>query len=330
MNSPHPVDRDITLSVDMSAKGERLDRWLSERRELELTRSRLQRLIVEGLVLVDGLPVAKNYRLRGGENLEIHIPVPSSEHLEPSEIPLEIVYQDDHLMVVNKPPGLVTHPAVGNRTGTLINAVVHYLGRRPEGGPIERPGVVHRLDKDTSGLLIIAKTEAAYLRLQTAIQKREVRRTYLALVCGHLKEETGRIELPIGRSSKDRKRMIVTDTRSREAITEYVRRDRFRSYDLLEVHLLTGRTHQIRVHFSHLGHPVFGDPEYGGRQKWHRGIFGPERPLARRLLGLMPRQALHAMRLEFAHPITHQAVALTCDPPHDFQEVLRVLDSDGR
>ncbi|MBU0985212.1 MAG: RNA pseudouridine synthase, partial [candidate division Zixibacteria bacterium] len=200
----------------------------------------------------------------------------------------------------------------------------------PDCGESDRPGIVHRLDKNTSGLLIIARTEETHGLLQQAIQERRVKRQYLALICGHLAEESGRIDLPIGRSLRHRTRMAVTNQNSRESVTDYTLKDRYRSYDLVEIVLQTGRTHQIRVHFSHLGHPVFGDPEYGGREKWHRGIFGPERPLAQKLLGVLQRQALHAGRLVFVHPITGEALDFAAEPPADFQELLVVLDAEGR
>ncbi|MFQ6008655.1 MAG: RluA family pseudouridine synthase, partial [Candidatus Zixiibacteriota bacterium] len=176
----------------------------------------------------------------------------------------------------------------------------------------------------------VAKTDDVYLKLQQQMQRREIKRTYIALVCGHMKDDAGVIELPIGRSLKDRKKLVVTNVKSREARTSYKLIDRFRSFDLLEVQLHTGRTHQIRVHFSHLGHPVFGDPEYGGRHKWLRGMFALERLLARRLLDIIDRQALHAKRLEFTHPVTHQTVNLEAGPPEDINQVLGMLDKEGR
>jgi 23S rRNA pseudouridine1911/1915/1917 synthase len=212
----------------------------------------------------------------------------------------------------------------------LVNALVHHFKQLAKGSGEDRPGIVHRLDKDTTGLLLVARTDIAYQRLQQALQARQVKRTYLALVCGHLKDETGVIDLPIGRSLKNRKKMAVTNLNSRPAVTHYSVIEKFRSYDLLEVTLETGRTHQIRVHLSHLGHPVFGDPEYGGREKWHRGIFAPERPLAKRLLGIMSRQALHARRLEFDHPISGERRTFEAPLPGDFKTLLEVLESEAR
>jgi 23S rRNA pseudouridine1911/1915/1917 synthase len=223
----------------------------------------------------------------------------------------------------------VTHPATGNYNHTLVNALVFRYGRLPclaEGG---RPGVVHRLDKETSGLLLVAKQEPVMLKLQKMLSDREIKRTYLALVCGHMPNDSGTIEAPIGRSATERTKMAVTQENSRQAVTHYELRERYRSYDLLDVKLETGRTHQIRVHFSHLGHPVFGDPEYGGRENWLQGMFAPERPLAKRLLMVIKRQSLHARRLEFVHPVTNKTLVCEVEPPEDFQTVLATLRAEG-
>jgi 23S rRNA pseudouridine1911/1915/1917 synthase len=268
--------------------------------------------------------------VRGGEEITVTIEPARADLLAGEPIPLDIIYEDDHLVVVNKPAGMVTHPARGNFSGTLVNALLHHLGDLPDGAGTDRPGIVHRLDKETSGLMVVARTDRTYLALQKAISRREVRRTYHALVCGHVKEDSGVIDRPIGRSPKNRKKMAVVERDGKEAVTEYRLIDRFRSYDLLEIQLHTGRTHQIRVHFSHFGHPVFGDPDYGGREKWHRGIFAPERPLARRLLGSISRQALHARRLEFAHPEEGRPLTFEADLPDDFAGLLELLDEEGR
>ena len=320
----------IELEIPADVSPQRVDRYLASCQDLDLSRSRIQRLFDDGLVTIDGRTAVKKQRIKGGETIVLTIPPTPQMHLEGEDIPIDIVYEDEHLAVVNKPPGMVTHPAAGNYRGTLVNAMIHHFGKLSELGGSDRPGIVHRLDKETSGLLIVARNDSAFLALQKAVQAREVARSYLALVCGHMKDDSGTIDLPIGRSLKDRKKMIVTHHRSREAVTSYKLLDRYRSYDLLEVNLHTGRTHQIRVHLSHLGHPVFGDPDYGGRQKWHRGIFAPERLLAKRLLELMPRQALHAAHLEFTHPVTQEKLSLHRDPPADFQALLDLLDKDGR
>ncbi len=320
----------VEIVADDVATPERLDRFLSSHQDLDLTRNRIQQLIEEGFVTVNGEKVDKKTKVKTGDKIAVTIVESPPVDIQPENIPIEIVYEDEYLAVVNKPAGLVTHPGAGNRSGTLVNALVHHFKQLAKGSGEDRPGIVHRLDKDTTGLLLVARTDIAYQRLQQALQARQVKRTYLALVCGHLKDETGVIDLPIGRSLKNRKKMAVTNLNSRPAVTHYSVIEKFRSYDLLEVTLETGRTHQIRVHLSHLGHPVFGDPEYGGREKWHRGIFAPERPLAKRLLGIMSRQALHARRLEFDHPISGERRTFEAPLPGDFKTLLEVLESEAR
>ncbi len=320
----------LQVKVPAGIKPERLDRFLAAHPPISLTRTHLQKLIADQMILVNGKTVAKNHILKGGELISVTIPPPPEIDMKGEDISLDIFFEDNYLVVVNKPAGMVTHPAAGHYSGTLVNALIYHFGKLAHGSGHERAGIIHRLDKDTSGLILVAKTDDIYLKLQQQMQKREIKRTYLALVCGHMKDNEGVIELPIGRSIKDRKKMVVTNVKSREAKTSYRLIDRFRSYDLLEVQLHTGRTHQIRVHFSHLGHPVFGDPEYGGRHKWLGGMFAPERQLARRLLELIDRQTLHAQRLEFTHPATQKAILLKTDPPEDIKMVLETLDKEGR
>lgn len=322
-------DETVTLSVPSSAAGERLDRFLGQSEDIGLSRTKIQKLIDDGLVTVDGVRAVTRQKLTGGESIAIVVPPPVPTDIAAEAIPLDVIYEDDHLVVVNKPAGMVTHPAAGNHQGTLVNALVHRFRELPTVAGTDRPGIVHRLDKDTSGLLVVARTSDAYANLQKMIQDRSLERTYLALVCGHMRAAEGKIELPIGRSLKNRKQMTVTGIGSKEAVTHYKQSKRYRSYDLLDVRLGTGRTHQIRVHFSHLGHPVFGDPDYGGREKWHRGMFGPERPLAKRLLGVLPRQALHARRLAFSHPMSGIRLELEAPLPPDFASVLAILDAEG-
>jgi 23S rRNA pseudouridine1911/1915/1917 synthase len=319
----------VTVAVPEETSPQRLDSYLASHPEIGLSRSRIQKLIEKQLVLVDSQVVDKKYRVKGGEAISLVIPPPEPSGMLAEDIPLELLYEDEHLVVVNKPPGMVTHPAAGNRTGTLANGLVHHFGRLAASAGSDRPGIVHRLDKNTSGLLVVARSDEVYAALQKGIQSREIKRTYLALVCGHLKPESGSIELPIGRSVRNRKKMSVVATGGREAVTDYKLLERFRTYDLLEIRLQTGRTHQIRVHLSHLRHPVFGDPDYGGREKWHRGIFGPERPLARKLLDLIDRQVLHAARLEFVHPVSGKELVFETEPPDDFGAVLKLLKAEG-
>ncbi|MCH9032539.1 MAG: RluA family pseudouridine synthase, partial [candidate division Zixibacteria bacterium] len=241
---------------------------------------------------------------------------------------LDIRYEDDDVLVVNKPVGMVIHPAVGNRTGTLLNALLGLAAERAVECNLERAGIIHRLDKNTSGLLIVARNEKAARYLQAQLKERKIKRAYLALVCGHLKNDQGEINAPIGRSIKDRKKMAVTNVASREALTQYQALERYESHTLLRISLITGRTHQIRVHLAHLGHPVFGDPDYGGREKWHKGIFAPQRRLSQELLKDFNRQALHAYKIAFEHPVTGKQVEIIAEPPEDFARLLRKLGSE--
>jgi 23S rRNA pseudouridine1911/1915/1917 synthase len=317
-----------TYDVPNGIGAERLDKYIGGNPEIGLTRSRAQKLIFQGLILVNGEKVLAKHVLTGGEIIQLTIPPMPVEGIKGEDIPLDIVHEDDYLVVVNKPAGMVTHPGVGNRSGTLANALVYHFEKLSHESGRHRPGIVHRLDRDTSGLLVVAKDDDTHLALQGLIKTRELKRTYLALVCGHMKEETGTIDLPIGRHGTIRTLMAVNGDNSREAVTRYRLLERYNSYDLLEVSLETGRTHQIRVHFSHLGHPVFGDPDYGGRDKWVNAMFGPERPLARRLLEILPRQALHAAKIEFPHPHTGEKLAFEAKPPGDFAGVVATLHKE--
>ncbi|HDL02806.1 MAG TPA: RluA family pseudouridine synthase [candidate division Zixibacteria bacterium] len=317
--------RIVEIEIPSGVSKERLDRYLARDSGLDITRSRVQKLIDEGLILVNGKPALHNHKLKGGEAVTVKIPPPRQTNILPEDIPIDVVFEDDYFLVVNKPAGMVTHPAAGHYTGTLVNAVLKYTESLSGLQGIERAGVVHRLDKNTSGLIMIAKNDKIHLALQTKLKEQAIIKVYYALVCGHMKEEKGTIELPIGRSIKDRKKMTVTHLNSRSALTEYELLERYKLYDLLKIHLKTGRTHQIRVHFSHLGHPVFGDPDYGGRIKWHRGVFAIDKPLAQKALELMPRQALHAKSLELAHPVTGENILVDSDLPDDFSRLLELL-----
>ena len=320
----------IQFTVPDDVNNIRLDKYVGRDDNLKNSRSRIQKLIEAGLVAVDEKPASHNHVIAGGEKITIRIPPPSKSDVSPEDIPLDIIYEDDSLLVVNKPAGMVTHPAAGNYSGTMVNALLHYSRNLSQVQGGDRPGIVHRLDKNTSGLIIVAKSDHVHLALQNQLRERNIKRTYTALICGHIKQDTGTIELPVGRSIKDRKKMTVTNLKARHAITEYRLVDRFRLYDLLEVNLKTGRTHQIRVHFSHLGHPVFGDPDYGGRVKWHRGIFTADRLTARKALKIMERQALHACRLEFSHPEGGEKISLEAPLPDDYRNLLDYLEIEGR
>jgi 23S rRNA pseudouridine1911/1915/1917 synthase len=279
--------------------GQRLDSYLAER--LDLSRSRVEQLIVAGLVQVNGAVPRKRDQPRGGDRIRVELPPPEPSHVAAEAIPIEIVYEDDDLAVVEKPAGLVVHPAPGHRSGTLVNALLHRIGDLSGIGGVMRPGIVHRLDRDTSGLMIVAKNDRAHRTLSEALRRRKVRRRYLAAAWGHLNGDAVTVDAPIGRHQTERRRMTVRED-GRRAVTHFRVLERWRAADLLEAELETGRTHQIRVHLAHVGHPVVGDSTYGaGREK---GFSGPERGWAAALARRTPRQFLHAAELRFDHPRT--------------------------
>ncbi len=320
-------NRKETVTVPPDVDVERLDRYLSGLSELELSRSQIQRFIDDGLVLVDGQAVPKNHRLRGGETIVIAIPPPEEPNVSPEDIPLNVVYEDEYLAVIDKPYGLVVHPAPGNPQHTLVNALLYHLKQIAPDETGLRPGIIHRLDKNTSGLLMVAKDEVTARKLREQLAAREVTKIYQAVICGHMPEAEGTIDLPVGRSLRDRTKMTVTNLHSREAITRYSVLTSYRLLELVDVQLVTGRTHQIRVHFAHLNHPVFGDPEYGGRLRWLRGIDPARRNEARKLLDLIDRQALHARSLTFVHPMTEREMTITSDLPEDLKRLIDYLDA---
>ncbi len=290
-----PVER----SVEGIADGRRLDVMLAE--WAAITRSRAAALIADGHCLVSGKPAAKAGTVPAeGTPVRLDIPAPRPAEPQPQDIPLEILYQDDDLAVVIKPCGMVVHPAAGNEDGTLVNALLHAMDHLGGIGGVMRPGIVHRLDKDTSGLLLVAKNDAAQLALSRQLQEREIEKHYLALVEGTMPDPAGRIDQPIARSKKDRKKMAV-DPQGREAVTEWSVLAEGDRCTLLDVHILTGRTHQIRVHTRSLGHPVCGDPIYG----FERGL-------------KVPRLMLHAWTLAFRHPVRGDAMRFTAPPPPAF------------
>lgn len=293
--------------IRITADGRRLDVLLAECSGL--TRSRIAALIEEGQVTADGQPVTKaGFKARAGQEIVLSVPAPKPAAPQAQDIPLTILYEDDDLAVVVKPFGMVVHPAAGNEDGTLVNALLYHLDSLGGIGGELRPGIVHRLDKDTSGLLLVAKNDASQLALSQQLAAREMEKHYRALVEGNLRDDTGRIEAAIARSKKDRKKMAV-DEDGREAITEWTVLARGNGVTLLDVHILTGRTHQIRVHTRHIGHPICGDPIYGSP----RGA-------------KVPRLMLHAYTLSFTHPTTGERMTFTAPLPEDF---LRGLKSHG-
>ncbi|RMF25196.1 MAG: RluA family pseudouridine synthase [Deltaproteobacteria bacterium] len=299
--------------------GERIDRWLAEQPGTG-TRSQIERAIEAGRVLVDGRRVKPSHRLRGGERVELSPPpVPPEEPVARDAPPLSVLYCDDAMIVVDKAPGVVVHPAAGHRSGTLVDALrARFPAARWPGGA-ERAGIVHRLDRDTSGVLLVARTVEAHEALARQFRKREVGKEYLALVYGDVRVP-GRVDDPIGRHPRDRKRMSVAARRGRRALTEYEPLERFGQATLLRVALHTGRTHQIRVHLASRGWPVVGDRTYGRR----RGRSKPAGSVERALAG-MPRQALHAWKIRCTHPVDGRALEFEAPVPADFASLLEVL-----
>jgi 23S rRNA pseudouridine1911/1915/1917 synthase len=314
----------LELTVPAPHAGERLDRFLAAA-QADLSRSRLQALIREGRARVNGRAARAAQRVREGDRIAIDLPPPRVATLEAEPIPLEIVHQDDSLIVVNKPPGLIVHPGAGVSRGTLVHALLHHDPAIAEVGGEGRPGIVHRLDKDTSGLMVVARTPRAYRALVEAIRSRAVKRRYFALAWGDPREAAGVIEGAIGRDPRHRKRMAVVRRGGRPALTRWRVRERFGLCAALDVTLETGRTHQIRVHLAHIGQPVVGDPVYGGRAKKLLSLREPERSLAHALLDMLPRQALHASELEFTHPVTGQGLRFTAPLPEDLDAALARL-----
>jgi 23S rRNA pseudouridine1911/1915/1917 synthase len=287
--------------------GERLDRFLADRLP-DLSRMQVQRLIKTGLATVNDQPAKPAYRVEPGDRIVVRVPDESEPVIRPEPIPLQVVYEDEYLLAVDKPAGMVVHPAAGHSSGTLVNALLAYCPQVADVGGVDRAGIVHRLDKDTSGLLLVAKDPETHAALQRQFKHRQVRKTYLALVEGRIYPKEGIVEAPVGRDQRARKRMAVTRT-GRPAVTQYRAVEYFRDHTLLQVRPHTGRTHQVRVHLAWLGYPVVGDRVYGRRRQ----------PL------LPHRHFLHAQELVFTHPATKEKVTLTAPLPPDLKAVLTRL-----
>ncbi|MBQ5607639.1 MAG: RluA family pseudouridine synthase [Oscillospiraceae bacterium] len=298
----------MTLIADVS--GERLDAFLARSAE-GLTRSAAQRLLEEGCVRLNGKPGKKNDKLNMGDTVSLEIPEARPVDIVPKDIPLDIVYEDEDVLVINKPKGLVVHPAAGHQEDTLVNGLLFSRADQLSGINGElRPGIVHRIDKDTSGLLAVAKNDLAHTVLASQLKDHSMARTYEAIVCGNLKEDAGTVDAPIGRHPTDRKKMCVTQRGGKEAVTHWQVVARYRGYTHVRCNLETGRTHQIRVHMAHMGHPILGDTVYGHKK--------PE-------LG-QSSQCLHAGVLCFAHPRDGHPVVVMADLPDYFREVLEKLE----
>ncbi len=299
------------IEIIAQESGERIDALLA-RSEANLTRSAAQKLLDAGKVSVNGKAVRKNYKCQTGDMVRFALPEPEETELIAQDIPLDVVFEDGDVIVINKPRGMVVHPAAGHPDGTLVNALMHYCGDTLSGiGGEKRPGIVHRIDKDTSGLLIVAKNDLAHLGLSEQLKDRSLSRVYEAVVKGRLREDSGTIDAPIGRHPTDRKRMAVTDKNSRSAVTHWEVIARYNGYTHVRCRLETGRTHQIRVHMAHIGHPLLGDFTYGAPSP-EKGLTG---------------QCLHARELKFIHPRTGEQIHLTTALPEYFEEVLSRLGS---
>lgn len=329
MKSDHEVEvrdekRTVEIFVPLNQSKERLDQFLSQRLE-RLSRSQLQKLIKDGHVTVNNSVVKPSHQITPDERILITFPPPKIYDLQPENIPINIIYEDQSLIVINKMAGMVVHPAYANTTGTLVNALMFHCQTLSSLSGPNRPGLVHRLDKDTSGLLVVAKNDFVHSRLAIQFSSRTIQREYRALVWGRFVQKSGRIETLINRSSKDRTRMTIAK-QGKPAITNYEVIEEYPLLSFLLVKLETGRTHQIRVHLAAKGHPVLGDHTYGGVNKQIIKLNQKDQQLGLELLELMPRQALHAKTLGFIHPETGQEMLFNSDLPDDIQGVVDYLD----
>lgn len=304
-----------TIAITPDNAGKRLDVFLAESEGV--TRSRIQKLLEDGHITVNGVAKPKNYKLTGGETVCLSVPPVVPDTASPEDISLDILYEDDDLLVINKPKGMVVHPAAGNPSGTLVNALLAHCGDSLSGiGGVARPGIVHRIDKNTSGLLLVAKNDEAHLALSAQIKEHAVSRIYTALALGRI-EEPLTVDKPIGRSAVDRKKMAVTDKNARSAVTHVTPLETFPGLTLVRCELETGRTHQIRVHLASIGHPILGDDVYGRprdpvEQKYGKGLIG---------------QTLHAGEIRFTHPRTGKSMVFSCPLPDYFETLLKKLRS---
>lgn len=305
------MENRLSFEVEDNKAGERIDKYLAQRVG-DLTRSAISSLISSGKVTVNGTAVSKNYKLKNSDIVEITVPEPVEYEAKAENIPLDIVYEDESLLVVNKPKGMVVHPAAGNYEGTLVNALLYHCRDSLSGiNGVMRPGIVHRIDKNTSGLLIVAKTDFAHRGLAEQIKEHSFSREYEAVVCGKFKTQYGTVDAPIGRHHTDRKKMCVTEKNSRNAVTHYRVLEEFRNYSHIACKLETGRTHQIRVHMAYLGHPVAGDDVYG-------------KPLSD-----FEGQCLHAKKIGFVHPVTEKYMEFDSSLPDYFENFLEKLHKIG-
>ena len=296
----------MEIKITEKGVGERIDKYIAER--VELTRSAVCMLIENKDITVNNNPCSKNYRVKSGDIIKLIIPEPKVLEVKPQNIPLDIVYEDDCLLVVNKPQGMVVHPAAGNYEGTLVNALMAHCGDSLSGiNGVIRPGIIHRIDKDTSGLLIVAKTNEAHLKLAKQIKEHSFLRVYNGIVYGHFKNLEGKINEPIGRHHIDRKKMAVTTKNSKDAVTHYKVLKELNKYTLVEFKLETGRTHQIRVHMAYIGHAILGDPVYSPKNADKKGY---------------NKQFLHAKKIGFVHPVSNEYLEFDSELPEYFNDII--------
>ncbi len=322
------VYKDFKRTVAEKQHGKRIDHYLIIS-GIGISRNLTQKLIDQGKVLVNNHPVKHSYRVKTKDEIYVRFEMEPAPEVKAEDIPLNIIYEDEDIIVINKDKGMVVHPARGNFEHTMVNALLHHCGRLPTLADRVRPGVLHRLDKDTTGLILFAKKDNALRFLSREIENRRVKKKYDALCWNYPGMPEGTVEAPIGRSGLDRTKMVVTPLSSKHATTKFVVLERFAIATYLRVSLITGRTHQIRVHFKHLGCPVVGDKDYGGRSP---GVIrrGKDLPLFKEILKLIDRQALHASELIFNHPKNKKEVRFTAPLPEDIQRVLSYLRENGK
>ena len=319
------TEKKYRFEVPPGKKKERLDLYLTNLIE-NATRTRVQKLIEAGFVTVNGKPVKPSYPVQPNDLIEASHPItPRPEEAGPEEIPLDIVFEDEYLLVVNKPAGMVVHPAYVNYIGTLVNALLHHSAILSNVNEPGRPGIVHRIDKNTSGLLVVAKDDWTHAKLASQFSRHTAEREYQAIVWGLFKEKKGEIKFNIARSKSDRKKFAVSETEGKQALTFYEVIEEFEFTSLLKLKLKTGRTHQIRVHLSSINHPIFGDETYGGTKIVYGSALPKMKSRVENLLKIMPRQALHAKTLGFEHPHTKQFMLFNSELPEDMKDMLEKL-----